>query len=253
MAGKKKVAGGKKKGKKGEGTEKPKASLSERDLSLPIIPSTHAQAAQGSVARADLSTLTRMVQHYNYSDALQEVDANGSTLLHLSARKNAVDVLEKLLQYKLIDINALELRLMGGRTALHIACINGSVDAVRALLSNGADMHIKADSATGERPLHTCCMNGQLACAKLLVEAGCSPDLRDNFGHNAAFWAHQKGHQHIISELELPAPHAATAAEFFAIMMEKTKGTFVLPSLTGKKGGGKGAKGKDAKGGKKKK
>jgi hypothetical protein len=254
MAGKKKVAGGKKKGgKKAGGKEKPKAGLAEGDLVLPIIPTIKGAAAQCSVALSDTRTLTRMVEHYNYSAALQEVGANGSTLLHLSARKNAVDMLEKLLQYKLIDVNALELRSMGGFSAIHLCCINGNADAVRALLNAGADMHIKADSATGERPLHSCCMHDQLSCARVLLEAGCMPDLRDNFGHNAAFWAQQKGHTHLISALELPPPHAATAAEFFAIMMERTKGKFVLPSLTGKKGGGKDAKGKDGKGGKKKK
>ena len=49
---------------------------------------------------------------------------------------------------------------------------------VRLLLQHGADMHLKADSATGERPLHSCCMHGQLGCARLLLEAGVQTDLR---------------------------------------------------------------------------
>ena len=36
----------------------------------------------------------------------------------------------------------------------------GAVKIVEILLLNGADMHLKANSALGERPLHICCKNG---------------------------------------------------------------------------------------------
>ena len=63
-------------------------------------------------------------------------------------------------------------------TALHIACQQGSLPLVLLLLQHGADIHLKADSANGERPLHSCCMHGQLGCARLLLEAGVQTDLR---------------------------------------------------------------------------
>ena len=49
----------------------------------------------------------------------------------------------------------------------------------------------------------------------------------------------------MITELELPAPKAATAQEYLMIMLEKTKGRFVLPTIGGTK-----KKGKDGKEGK---
>ena len=247
---------GKKKGKK---TAKPKvvAGLSELDLALPLIPSAQAQVVQSACAASDGRTLMRMVDHYNGDAYLKEVDCNGSSPLHLAIRNLDIGLTNKLLSYEAIDVNKLEMRGMGGYTALHLACSNGTIIIVEALLKHGADIHIKADSALGERPLHTCCKYGQLAAARLLVAAGVDADLRDNFGHNASYWATQKGYGHMITELELPVAKAATAAEFFQIMQEKLRGKFVLPSLTkgkkgGKKGGGKG-KSKSKSPGKKKK
>ena len=54
----------------------------------------------------------------------------------------------------------------------------------------------------------------------------------------------------MITELELPPPKAATAQEYMMIMIEKTKGHFVLPTIGAKK---KGKDGKDGKGKGKKK
>lgn len=145
---------------------------------------------------------------------------------------------------------------MGGLTALHLACANGSEKLVEALIKEGADIHLKSDSSLGERPLHTCCKHGHVGCARLLLAADCQTDLRDNFGHNASYWASQKGFGPMVAELGLPPPKAATAAEFFAIMQEKLQGKFVLPGLGKKKGvkkGSKGGKGKSKSPGKKKK
>ena len=237
---------GKKKGGKKKGA-KPKvvAGLSELDLALPLIPSAQAQVVQSACAASDGRTLMRMVDHYNGNAYLKEVDCNGSSPLHLAIRNNDIPLTNKLLSYEAIDVNKLEMRGMGGYTALHLACSKGITSVVETLLKHGADIHIKADSALGERPLHTCCKYGQLGAARLLVAAGVEADLRDNFGHNASYWATQKGFGHMVTELELPVAKAATAAEFFQIMQEKLRGKFVLPSLTkGKKGGKKGGGGK---------
>ena len=245
--------GGKKKKGTKKGKEKVVAGLSELDLALPLIPSAQAQVVQSACAASDGRTLMRMVDHYNGDAYLKEVDCNGSSPLHLAVRNNDIPLTKKLLSYEAIDVNKLEMRGMGGYTALHLACSQGTTVIIEALLKQGADIHLKADSALGERPLHTCCKHGHLAAARLLIAAGVDTDLRDNFGHNGSYWATQRGFVHMITELELPVAKAATAAEFFKIMQEKLRGKFVLPSLTrGKKGGGKG-KSKSKSPGKKKK
>lgn len=250
--------GGKKKKGTKKGKEKVVHGLSELDLALPLIPSAQAQVVQSACAASDGRTLMRMVDHYNGDAYLKEVDCNGSSPLHLAVRNKDILLTKKLLSYEAIDVNKLEMRGMGGYTALHLACSSpGSTVIIEALLKHGADIHLKADSALGERPLHTCCKHGHLAAARLLIAAGVDTDLRDNFGHNASYWASQKGFDSMITELELPVAKAATAAEFFKIMQEKLKGKFILPSLTkgkkgGKKGGGKG-KSKSKSPGKKKK
>lgn len=246
--------GGKKKGSK---SPAPKKRLFDADLALPVITSAPAAAFQAAVISQDVRTVSRVVEHYSGGSLafLKEVDANGSTPLHLAVRNNDMMLVKKLLGYQLIDVNRLEMRAMGGHAAVHIACACGFDKILQLLLAAGVDTHVKADSALGERPLHSCCKHGQTACATLLLDAGVMPDLRDSFGHNASYWAQQRGHTALLSSLgeRLPAPKAATAQEYMAIMQEKLGSRFKLPALTkGKKGKG-GGKGKSKSPGKKKK
>ncbi len=90
-----------------------------------------------------------------------------------------------------IDINALELRVVGGYAAIHYACLNNSIPMLELLLQNGADVNIKCLSIIGESPLHLCCQKGLIDCAKVLMRHGASLDITDNFKNNAAFWAYK--------------------------------------------------------------
>ena len=107
-----------KKKKKSSGKEKPKPGLFESDLLLPVIPSSQGQALQSSVKNGDARTMTRMVEHYNCLEVLREADANGSSPIHLSCRKNDIDLTTKLLSYGVVDVNRLELRIMGGLSGM---------------------------------------------------------------------------------------------------------------------------------------
>ena len=86
-----------------------------------------------------------------------------------------------------IDINALELRVVGGYAAIHYACLNNSIPMLELLLQNGADVNIKCLSIIGESPLHLCCQKGLIDCAKVLMRHGASLDITDNFKNNAAY------------------------------------------------------------------
>ena len=246
---------GKKGKKKGSKSPAPKQRLFEADLALPLIPSASAAGFQAAVISQDVRTVSRVVEHYSGGSLafLKEVDANGSTPLHLAVRNNDPLLVKKLLGYQLIDVNLCETRALGGHAAVHIACASGFDKVLQLLLDAGVDTHVKADSALGERPLHSCCKHGQTACARLLLDAGVMPDLRDSFGHNAAYWAQQRGHTALLAELgeRLPAPKAATAQEYIALMQEKLQGKFKLPAL-GKGKKGKGGKSKSPGKGKKK-
>mmetsp|Transcript_10363 Transcript_10363/g.9995 ORF Transcript_10363/g.9995 Transcript_10363/m.9995 type:complete len:256 (-) Transcript_10363:217-984(-) len=247
-----KSPGGKKKkslSRKRGGSVKVKAQLNDADCALPQISNNRNQAIIGAVASSDVKSLSRMVTHYHYDDVINAPDFNGSTPLHLACRKGDLIMTQKLLSYSKIDVNILEKLSMGGYSALHHACALGSIEAIKLLIENGADIDSKANSPLGERPLHICCKYGKTDSARELIDAGVQMDLRDNFGHNASYWAVQKEHGAMVSLLDLPLAKAATAQEYLAIMMANTKG-YVLPSLKKKK---KGGKGKSKSPGKKKK
>jgi len=116
---------------------------------------------------------------------------------------------------------------------------------VLELIRHGANVNLKANSALGETPLHVCAKENRIACAKILVDAGAKIDNRDNFGHNASFWANERGHESLIREVGLPPVHTATAQEYVNILLAKIPGFRIGPKEKkaakkgDKKGGGK--------------
>jgi len=117
------------------------------------------------------------------------------------------------------------------------------------LAEAGADLNIKCNSVSGETPLQICCKLDQRLCGKVLIDCGAQPDVRDNFGNNATWWATSKQNNDIIRLLGLPAVKSATAEEFLKLAILRNK-SFTLPSFNkkGKKEKGASGKGKGKKG-----
>ena len=187
-----------------------------------------------------------MVAHFDYRDVLNTKDVNGSTGVHIATRKGDPKMLLHLLAYPEIKnssmINAKELNIVGGYSALHHACIGGNKICVKMLIDAGADVNSRADSALGDTPLHVCCKGGHIECAKLLCNSGrIDVDARDAMGHNASFWAYSKRYEDMIRILNLPPVRSCTADEYLSIMMKRNNNAFALPSLkkAKKKGAGK--------------
>jgi ankyrin repeat protein len=221
--------------------------LAEAPVTLPPITNVRCATLQAAVINEDVSSLQRLVAHYDYERNLTAVDINGSTLIHIAIKKEDQPMLERLISFQRIDLNALESSLIGGHTALHVACEMNQRRAVDALLRAGASLNIRANSAIGETALMICCKHGFIECGKLLIAAGASLSIADNFGNNCSFWAY-KYHQDLLTrELNLPPVHTATADGFMQLLLKRNP-RFVLPSLKkGKKKGGKAAGGKKKK------
>mmetsp|Transcript_41074 Transcript_41074/g.66768 ORF Transcript_41074/g.66768 Transcript_41074/m.66768 type:complete len:639 (-) Transcript_41074:211-2127(-) len=64
-----------------------------------------------------------------------------------------------------------------GRTLLHYACEEGSVDIIRVLAEYKAD--INAESKSRTTPLHICCKRNNKFCISLLLELGANDELVD--------------------------------------------------------------------------
>ena len=75
-----------------------------------------------------------------------------------------------------ISVNA---RDWAGRTALHLACSEGRLEAVSLLLKHRAD--VTAKDREGHEPLHDACLSGHRSIVDVLVRAGAtlSPEFRN--------------------------------------------------------------------------
>lgn len=200
------------------------------DSKLPAMHNERSSTILYTIANSDISSLKRLVTHYNYKDSLGGGDINGSTSVHLAVKKNNINILKQLFAYGGVDVNAIELPLIGGQTALHHACNSQSTEIVRLLLENGANPNIKSKSAIGETPLHLVCKLGSVYLTRMLLDAGADPDVKDNFGNNASFWAYKYRNNHLINEACLPGVKSATAEEFLKLQIERNP-TFKLPPV----------------------
>ena len=82
-----------------------------------------------------------------------------------------------------------------GRTPLHLAAAAGHTEAVRALLSLGANPAIRG--ARGATPLHEAAGKGHLAAVQALLDGGAEPQSPDARGCTPLAWA--------IRALRIPA------------------------------------------------
>ncbi|RSL58329.1 hypothetical protein CEP51_014090 [Fusarium floridanum] len=86
-----------------------------------------------------------------------------------------------------------------GRSPLGVACANGCIDVVDALLKKGADLTVSnRDRWT---PLHAASYNGHEHVVDLLLDRGCTADLRDKTGRTPLSFAAEKGHESIVRRL----------------------------------------------------
>ena len=91
----------KKVGKKKGGKKKVKIPIDDK-LPLLVATDTKVSAINHAVIEGDLSSLKRLVTHYNHGDALKQVDVNGSTPIHLAVKKNDYTMLEGILNMMLV-------------------------------------------------------------------------------------------------------------------------------------------------------
>lgn len=135
----------------------PPVRLSPADLIPVKISSNNTDILLRTVASGDLETYRRLIRHFEYTNEVPLCDSNGSTALHIAAKRNDLTFLSLLLLMKKIDVNALEKKIIGGYAAIHHACQHDSTQAVLELLQAGADPNIRCNSDFGYSPLHLCC------------------------------------------------------------------------------------------------
>lgn len=236
MPPKKKKAGGK---KKAAVAKLPKPIIPP-DNKLPqlVAVDTTTATIMHSVSTGDIRTMDRLIAHYNMRKGLDSKDINGSTPIHLAVKKNDQNALLGVLKYESVDIDALELRVIGGYSALHHACLigNDAKKIMEVLLEHGANPNIKSNSTIGETPLHLCCKNGFVPLAQMLLEKGAIGTVVDNFGNNPTQWASRYKQEYIIREVELPPAKTATADDLLKMALANNP-KFIFNRIVEKKKG----------------
>ncbi|KZT26585.1 asparaginase-domain-containing protein [Neolentinus lepideus HHB14362 ss-1] len=100
-------------------------------------------------------------------------------LIHLAAAKNSIE---------------------GIAYCLNLTSVTG-LEQSPSLGSTGAGVVNCLESGSGRSPLHTAAMNGSLECVSKLLEAGALVHLRDALGHTALYYAARQGHEDIVDIL----------------------------------------------------
>ena len=91
----------------------------------------------------------------------------GSTPFHAAVRRDNHEVTELLLDQPRLLINEPD---HDGFTAVHLACINGSVGLCELLLSRDASVNVSAKD--GRLPIHMAAYQGDATIVKMLIDKG---------------------------------------------------------------------------------
>lgn len=122
-------------------------------------------------------------------------DQFGYSALHEAASSGDMDAVRRLLSLG-ADVNA---RDDGGTTPLHLACRHGRIEIVRLLLEHGADPN--AASGSGATPLHEAALAGDASLVRLLLDHGAKAGARDLRGRTAAIVASEHGFDDVLAIL----------------------------------------------------
>jgi ankyrin repeat protein len=124
----------------------------------------------------------------------------GTTPLHVAAEEGDVAGVRAALVQD-IDVDALD---GNGRTALHLAALNGHVKVVELLLAApGIDVNAQISNGPdkGQTALHLAAANGHLEVVELLLRYITDVNVQDECGMTALHWAAGNGHVDVVKLL----------------------------------------------------
>ena len=128
---------------------------------------------------------------------MAELSAN-EKLFHQAARNGDLNLLKKL--GKKVNISSIS-RDIFQCTPLHRAALSGSVESVKFLLDNGAQINAKT-LYRNRTPLHFAAIFNTLNVVRCLVEHGAQLDAKDSYNKTAWDKATQLGNFRIAQYLE---------------------------------------------------
>ncbi|MHC4662290.1 MAG: ankyrin repeat domain-containing protein [Planctomycetota bacterium] len=156
-----------------------------------------------SIKRSGVEELEKMLQYdlRNADDrrkvlvveALLSVGKGGSAMLAKEFGDEEAKFLEEHLTHQEEPVEDNE----DSACPFHLAAENGFINALRLMISKGADVNVK--DIHGDAPLHYAARHGQNTAAVLLVSKGAKVDARNNFGSTPLHWASYEGYINIAA------------------------------------------------------
>ncbi|KAG1458553.1 hypothetical protein G6F56_006373 [Rhizopus delemar] len=133
-------------------------------------------------------------------DCIKLLLENGADVFALNeSKQRPIDVCEDkecelVLTKKMKQLDRLIARDRDGRSLLHRACIENSLERVKSLLEQGADVNAKDNKEW--TPLHLACSNGNLKIVKALIEQGAVVNILGSENMDTPLHqASQRGHE----------------------------------------------------------
>lgn len=146
-----------------------------------------------------VSEIQEMLSVHTVEELYRVRDSGGVGLLHYTLRRGEAF-------WRPLLEAGWPLARESGWTPLHEACLQGNLEALKALLSMGAPLETK-EPLNGGTSLHVACFNGHLELVKLLVAKGANVNARDREGWTPLSQARDQGFPQIVDWLK---KHGAT-------------------------------------------
>jgi len=165
-------------------------------LSMLSLGARGASAQQSIIDAVKASNATAVRTLLRQHADVNKAEADGTTALHVSVQRNAIDITKAL-----IDAGAnAKAANRYGVTPLSLACLNGNPEMVDLLLAAGADAN--ATLPSGETVLMTAARTGvPLVVEKLLGHGADVNAVEPTHGQTALMWAAGEGHAQAVNVL----------------------------------------------------
>ncbi len=145
------------------------------------------EEALKAVSGGDVKTVVQFLK--NGANSVDETDNYGNTLLSLSIRDKQ-QLVTKLLVERGADLS---LANMGGMTPLHVAAAVDNQEAAALLIDSGVDPVQRNMKDRGKTALHYAAINGSLQVCDLLLSRGVDVDIRCSVKATPLSWAAYMG------------------------------------------------------------
>jgi len=143
------------------------------------------------------------------SNVVAAFNGAGLTLLHVACFQGSLECVRALLEIG--RANAHGQAKVCKSTPLHLAALSGNVELVKLLLQY--QTRVNQQNSAGKSPLHFAAVGGHLEIIRILLSAGACLETRDDQGRNAHDYAVEKGQQAAAAALEVRKARQAVDAE----------------------------------------